>query len=224
MNADVVREDIVKHNVFIIDDHAILRDGITQLINQQDDLSVCGEAGDVSQALEGIKDCQPEIAIVDISLGESSGLHLIEDLTRRYPDLLILTLSMHDEAIYAERCLKAGAKGYIMKHEPSRRVLEALRTVLHGEIYVSEKLGKSILHNKLSGNIGYNKSSVELLSNRELEVFELMGRGLKTKEIAEQFNLSVKTINTYILHIKQKMELNNIREVITSAAQWVTKL
>jgi DNA-binding NarL/FixJ family response regulator len=213
----------MKNKVFLVDDHPVLRDGLAQLINQQEDLTMCGEAGDIQPALQGIEDTRPDIAIVDISLGQNSGIRLIEDLVARYPHLLTLTLSMHDETIYAERCLKAGAKGYIMKQEPSKKVLKALRVILGGDIYVTESLGKSFLRKLFYGTLKDNKSPIDLLSNRELEVFRLIGSGLKTKEIAEQLNLSVKTINTYILHIKQKMDLNNIREVITRAAQWIAK-
>jgi DNA-binding NarL/FixJ family response regulator len=211
-----------KYKVFIVDDHAMLREGLAQLINQDMKFQVCGAAGDVQQALHGISDCRPDVAIIDISLGDSSGLRRIEELKHTYPDLSILALSMHDESIYAERCLKAGAMGYIMKQEPSKKVLHALRTVMSKDIYVSDNFGKKYVRRSIFKQSEGSHNPVECLSNRELEVFELMGKGFKTLEIADQLNLSVKTINTYILHIKSKMDLKNIREVITRAAKWVT--
>ncbi|UCE71429.1 MAG: response regulator transcription factor [Nitrospiraceae bacterium] len=213
-----------KHKVFIVDDHALLRDGLAQLINQDINFQVCGAAGDVQEALHGISDCRPDVAVIDISLGDSSGIRLIENLKHLYPELAILTLSMHDESLYAERCLKAGAMGYIMKQEPSKKVMDALRTVMKKDIYVSKNFGRKYMRMSILEESRSSHDPAECLSNRELEVFEFMGRGFKTLEIAERLNLSVKTINTYILHIKSKMDLKNIREVITRAAQWVAEL
>lgn len=210
-----------KYNVFIVDDHPIVCQGLGQLIEQEADLHVCGDAGDIASALESIAVCSPDIAIIDITLGQNSGVRLIEDLSHLYPDILILALSMHDESIYAERCLKAGARGYIMKQEPPELVISALRKILNGEIYTSDNLRMKLINKLVSPKSDIGGSSIEMLSNRELEVFRLIGDGLKTSEIADKLSLSVKTIETYIDHIKKKMKIKDLRGVIKSAAQWL---
>jgi DNA-binding NarL/FixJ family response regulator len=210
----------LKHKVLVVDDHPIVRQGLTQLINQESDFIVCGDAGDIPQALKAINDCKPDVIIVDISLGHTSGIRLIEDLSHNYPNLSILALSMHDESIYAERCLKAGAKGYIMKQEPPEKVVSALRKILDGDIYISDKLGTKLLHKFVTKKADASGSPVELLSNRELEVFQLVGQGLKTRKIAEELNLSVKTVETYIDHIKKKMNFDDSRDLFLHAVQW----
>ena len=209
-----------KQKVLIVDDHPLVRQGIAQLINQEKDLEVCCEAGDVEQAMKKIPEYSPDIAVVDISLGQSSGIRLIEAISLKYPKLSVLTLSMHDESLYAERCLRAGAKGYIMKSEPPEKVIFALRRILDGEIYVSNKLGARLLHKLVTNDDNVYSSPVERLSNRELEVFQLIGQGLKTRTIAEQLNLSVKTIETYIDHIKKKMNFEDSRSLFLHAVQW----
>ncbi len=209
-----------KNKVLVVDDHPIVRQGLTQLINQESDFVVCGDAGDIPQALSAIEECKPDIIIVDISLGHTSGIRLIEDLSHNYPELSILALSMHDESIYAERCLKAGAKGYIMKQEPPEKVVSALRKILEGDIYISDKLGTKLLNKFVTKRADSSGSPVELLSNRELEVFQLVGQGLKTRKIAEELNLSVKTVETYIDHIKKKMSFDDSRDLFLHAVQW----
>ncbi len=209
-----------KNKVLVVDDHPIVRQGLTQLINQESDFVVCGDAGDIPQALNAIEGCKPDIIIVDISLGHTSGIRLIEDLSHNYPELSILALSMHDESIYAERCLKAGAKGYIMKQEPPEKVVSALRKILEGDIYISDKLGTKLLNKFVTKRADSSGSPVELLSNRELEVFQLVGQGLKTRKIAEELNLSVKTVETYIDHIKKKMNFDDSRDLFLHAVQW----
>ncbi len=206
--------------MFIVDDHPIVRQGLAQLINQENDLRVCGDASDIPSALQTVKECGPDLAVIDISLGQSSGLSLIEELSRQYPDLSILALSMHDEALYAERCLRAGAKGYIMKKEPPEKVILAIKNILDGEIYVSDNLGSRLLHKLVAKKSGTTSSGVDVLSNRELEVFHLIGQGIKTAKIAEQLNLSVKTIETYIDHIKKKMHFKDSRDLFLHAVQW----
>jgi DNA-binding NarL/FixJ family response regulator len=208
-----------KHKVFIVDDHPLVRQGLALIINQQTDLTVCGEAGDVSQALSSIADCKPDIAIVDLTLENSSGIRLIEELMHHKAGLSVLVFSMHDESIYAERCLKAGAKGYIMKQEPPAKVLVALRKILNGDIYVSESLGERLLHKIVGNRVEISNSPFESLSNRELEVYQLIGRGLRNREIAEELHLSVKTIETYMEHIKKKMDFKNFHEIIMHAAR-----
>jgi len=210
----------MKHKVFIVDDHPIVRQGLAQLINQENDLVVCGEASDIPSALQAILKCSPDILIVDISLGQESGIRLIEEVLIRKPELPALVLSMHDEFLYAERCLKAGAKGYVMKQEPPEKVIQAIKKVLKGGMYISEKLSAKFLHKFITKRSEEHGSPIESLSNRELEVFQLIGQGLKTRKIAEQLNLSVKTIETYIEHIKRKMDIDDSRNLILHAAQW----
>ena len=208
------------YKVLIIDDHPIVRQGLAQLINQEPDLSVCGDAGDIPQALNIIENSNPDIVIVDLSLGFTSGIRLIEDLSQNIPGLLILAFSMHDESIYAERCLKAGARGYLMKQESPEKVITALRTILNGNIHISSKLGSRLLHKFVSKSTYSSDSPVDLLSNRELEVFRLVGQGLKTKKIASELNLSAKTIETNIDHIKKKMNFDDTRSMLMHAVQW----
>jgi DNA-binding NarL/FixJ family response regulator len=212
-----------KQSIFIVDDHPIVREGLAMLINQERDLQVCGDAGDAQQALSKIAKNRPDAVIVDITLGRNSGLRLIEDLSQSYPDIPVLTLSMHDESIYAERCLMAGAKGYIMKQEPPEKMIAALRKVLGGDIYISENISAKLLQKMVSGKSAATLSPIELLSNRELEVFQLIGQGVKTRKIAEQLNLSIKTIETYIDHIKKKMNFEDSRRLLLYAVQWAMK-
>ena len=208
------------YKVLIIDDHPIVRQGLAQLINQEHDFSVCGDAGDIPQALNIIESSGPDIVIIDLSLGFTSGIRLIEDLTQNIPGLPVLAFSMHDELIYAERCLKAGARGYLMKQESPEKVITALRKILSGNIHISSKLGSRLLHKFVSRNTSHSDSPVDLLSNRELEVFRLVGQGLKTKKIASELNLSSKTIETYIGHIKKKMNFDDTRSLFMHAVQW----
>ncbi len=223
MNRCRVGSKKLKHKIFIVDDHPIMRQGLAQLINQETDFTVCGDAGDIREALKAIAKHRPDIAIVDISLGHISGIRLIEELSNYYPDLSILVLSMHDEFIYAERCLKAGARGYIMKHEPPEKVISALKKILGGEIYVSDRLSSRLLHKLVHRKSEVYTSPVESLSNRELEVFQLIGRGMKTRKIAEQLNLSIKTVETYIDHIKKKMHFDDSRNLFMHAVKWLMK-
>lgn len=213
-------ENVVqKKKVFIVDDHCVLREGLTHLINSEDDLRICGEAANVSDALQAIAGCKPEIVIVDISLGDGSGIRLIENLTYSYPGLPVMVLSMHDETTYAERCLAAGARGYIMKQESSKKLLFAIRKVLHGEIYVSDKLNVKLLHKLVKNKFEDVDYPTKLLSNRELEVYQFIGKGMKKHEIAERLNLSVKTVETYIEHIKIKLQLKDTHDVLMHAVK-----
>jgi DNA-binding NarL/FixJ family response regulator len=208
-----------KKRVFIVDDHSILREGLSHLINGEDDLAVCGESENVSDALQKITECSPDIAIVDITLEDGSGIRLIEDIKYSLPGLPVLVLSMHDEFIYAERCLKSGAKGYIMKHEPSGKFLSAIRTILNGKIYVSEHLGSLVLKKLYSSRTETPASRFNTLSNRELELYHLFGQGLKKRDIAEKLNLSIKTIENYVENIKKKMDFKDMHEIVIHAVQ-----
>ena len=210
-----------KRTVLIVDDHPIVRQGLAMLINQEQDLVVCGQAEDAHEALRVVRESEPDMVIVDISLKETSGVELIKDLQVQYPDLPILTLSMHDEAVYGERALRAGARGYIMKQEATEKVVTAIRRVLEGEIYVSDVMAAKMV-SKLVGGAGKKTGSpVERLSDRELEVFRMLGEGYNTREMAEKLYLSVKTIETYRAHIKDKLGLQDASELLRSAIQWV---
>lgn len=218
-----MRDKEHKHNVFIIDDHPIVRQGLTQLINEENDFMICGEAGDIPNALTAISNCKPDVVIMDLSPGHTSAIGFIEDLSHKYPDLSILVFSMHDEYVYAERCLKAGAKGYIMKQEAPEKVVSALRKILNGKIYLSDKSVTKLLQKIVIEKDDAYASPVDLLSNRELEIFQLLGHGLKKRKIAEEFNLSTKTIETYLDKIKKKMKFKDLHELLLNAVKFVNK-
>jgi DNA-binding NarL/FixJ family response regulator len=216
--ADAVRQ----YGVLIVDDHPIVRQGLAQLINEEPDLHVCGQAEDAVDAIQLIGKLDPALVIVDLWLKNTSGLELIKDIKVRFSSLPVLTLSMHDEAIYAERALRAGARGYIMKHEATDRVVTAIRRVLAGQIYVSEDLAANMVGKLLvTGNGDRSKLSVERLSDRELEVFRLIGMGYGTREMATGLHLSQKTIETYRAHIKEKLHLLDTNELLRTAIHWV---
>lgn len=211
-----------KRTVLIVDDHPIVRQGLAQLINQEKDLAVCGQAEDAHEAIEAIRQLNPDLIIVDISLKDTSGVELIKDLKVRYPNLPILTLSMHDEAVYGERALRAGARGYIMKQEATEKVVTAIRRVLAGEVYVSDGMAAIMVSKLVGGGAGKKAgSAVDALSDRELEVFRMIGEGFNTREMAEKLHLSVKTIETYRAHIKEKLALQDASELLRTAIQWV---
>lgn len=210
-----------KYGVLIVDDHPVVRQGLAQLIDQEKDLHVCGQAGDAFEAMKAIRDARPDMVVVDISLKEASGMDLIKDIKIQYPDLPILTLSMHDEALYAERALRAGAKGYIMKQEATERVVTAIRRVLAGDIYVSDKMAVKMVSKLTTGAAAPGASPVDALSDRELEVFRLIGEGNSTRQVADKLHLSVKTIETYRAHIKEKLGFRDGNELFRSAIEWV---
>jgi DNA-binding NarL/FixJ family response regulator len=209
-----------KKMVFVVDDHPIVRQGLTLLINQESDLTVCGEAEEMYSALSAILAVRPDILIVDISLNGPDGLELLKNIRINSPRLPVLILSMHDESIYAERALRAGANGYIMKQEATEKVLVALRRILSGEIYVSEKIANSMLQHYVRGANPSVHSSVSELTDRELEVFRLIGEGHGTRQIAEALHLSVKTVESYQAHIKEKLSLRSARELVQHAIEW----
>ncbi|MBN2736621.1 MAG: response regulator transcription factor [Spirochaetales bacterium] len=214
-------EEIEKKRLIIVDDHPIVRQGITRLINYEQELMVCGEAGSAKEAIDLIEDLMPDLVIVDISLKGRSGLELIKDIRMRFADLPVLVVSMHDESLYAERVLRAGAKGFIMKQEPPEKVLDAIRQVLAGKIFVSEKMREKMLQRYVLGNSQRNVSTVERLSDRELEVFRLIGKGKGTRQIAKELDLSIKTVETYREHIKEKLNLENSSKLLQYAIDWV---
>jgi DNA-binding NarL/FixJ family response regulator len=209
-----------KHTILLIDDHPIVRQGLSQLINQEPDLHVNAEAASAREALEALEKAIPDIAIVDVSLDDRSGIELIKDLRARDPNLPILALSMHDEALYAERALRAGAKGYIMKQEATEKVMGAIRKVLAGQIYVSERMASRLLDQFVNTKPGEEESPLGRLSDRELEIFSMIGRGLGTREIANKLYLSIKTVEAHREHIKEKLKLRSGTELMRMAVQY----
>ncbi|MDQ8184542.1 response regulator transcription factor [Pelagicoccus sp. SDUM812002] len=207
--------------VFIVDDHPLVRQGLTQIIGGQEDFEVCGEAEDSSSAMRGIEKSNPDVVIVDISLQGNNGLELIKNLKAIHEKLPILVFSMHDESIYAQRALRAGAKAYVMKKESSEKIIEAIRKILKGEIYVSPRVADQVLHQIVNGPSNSSASPVDRLTDRELEVVQLIGRGLSTREIAESLHLSVKTIESHRAHVKEKLNLRNATELVQFSVQWV---
>lgn len=207
--------------VFIVDDHPLVRQGLAQIIDSQDDLELCGEAEDSSSAMRGIETARPDVLIVDISLQGNNGLELIKNVKAIHDNLPILVFSMHDESIYAQRALRAGAKAYVMKKESSEKIVEAIKRILKGEIYVSARVADQVLHQIVNGPSNVATSPVDRLTDRELEVVQLIGRGLSTREIAESLNLSVKTIESHRAHVKEKLNLRNATELVQFSVQWV---
>ena len=205
--------------ILIVDDHPLVRTGFAQLIGDCPDLEVCAEAGDMAEALEQIDKTNPDLAIIDLSLAGGSGLDLIERIKARNKELLMLVASMHDEALYAERVLAAGARGYINKQEAQDRIIQAIRTVLSGKVYLSQSMTERMLSGMVDSD--NNKRDVESLSNRELQVFELIGQGVATSQMARQLNLSIKTIETHQAHIKKKLGLSSAHELTQRAIRWV---
>jgi DNA-binding NarL/FixJ family response regulator len=209
-----------KSCILVVDDHPIVREGLVRVIDQTGDLTVCGQAEGIPQALAVVEKFKPALVIVDISLGGQNGIELIKDIKARSPHLPVLVHSMYDESMYAERCLRAGAKGYVMKQEPPAVLLKAVRQVLRGEVYLSEAMTKQLLW-RISDGVGKGSSPAELLSDREFEVFELLGRGYRTREIAKELHLSDKTIQTHREHIKEKLSIPDAVNLVRQAVRWV---
>jgi len=209
----------MKTKVLLVDDHPLVREWLTNLINEEADFEVCGQAGDARAALELIGTLSPRIAVVDISLDGGSGLELIKDIKAQYPKVDAIVLSMHDESLYAERAMRAGAAGYIMKREATGKVLDALRAVLAGGLFFSNAVNAMLAQKLVQGGIA-KPTAVEILSDRELEVFQLLGRGYNTRQISEQMKVSFKTIQAYCARIKEKLNLANINELIFHAVRW----
>jgi len=216
-----VKENDGKTRILLVDDHAVVRFGIAQLINRQTDMAVCGEEEDASRAMGAIEALKPNLVIADISLKESSGLELMRNIKAQYPGLPILVVSAHDESIYAEIAFRAGALGYLMKDGALDRIITAIRRVLSGEIYVSDAQATRMLQQQVRGQSTVNESPVKSLSDRELEVFQLIGQWKTTREIAEELHLSVKTIEYYREQIKRKLNLKNAAELTQRATSWV---
>lgn len=207
--------------ILIVDDHPMMRQGLAQLIGNEKDLIVCCEAENAHQALDAIQNQAPDLVLADITLPDKSGLELIKDIQAMYPGLAVLVISMHDESLYAERVLRAGGRGYIMKQEGGRKLMEAIRHVLTGQIYVSEKMSAKILEIFSGRRLEASKSPVENLTDREFEVFQLIGQGKGTRQIAEKLHLSVKTVEVHRVNIKAKLKLESAPELIRFAVRWV---
>ncbi|HOG84896.1 MAG TPA: response regulator transcription factor [Deltaproteobacteria bacterium] len=212
-----------KNAVLIVEDHEIFRLGIRELINHEPDLAVCGEADDVESARTLIRKLRPDLVIIDITLKKSNGMDLIKEISAHYKSMKTLVLSMHDELLYAERSLQAGAQGYIMKQETSRSIVKAIRHILAGNIYVSQEIMDNLLERVRTGQDSLEKPPVDNLSDRELEVLGMIGQGKSTGDIAANMNLSVSTISTYRERIKEKLNLKNAAELVRYAVHWVER-
>ena len=207
-------------NVFLVDDHPLLREGLAGLINRVPEIRICGEAETAAEALEGICQTKADAAIVDLSLREGSGIELIKAIRARSPGTAVLVLSMHDERRYAERCIRAGARGYVMKAELATRVVDALRDILAGRIHISEQMRATFVERFVDGTPPLSLSPPDVLSDRELEVFELLGQGFETRRVAEMLGLNIKTIQAFCARIKEKLQLANASELLREAVLW----
>lgn len=213
-------EKAKKTRILIVDDHPMTRAGLVHLINHQAEMVVDGEAEDAAQALDLLASKRPDLMLIDITLPGKSGLELIKDVKAMRPDLPMLVLSMHDESLYADRVLRAGARGYITKHEGGDKLMGAIRHVLSGRIYVSDGMSAHILEIFSGGQTGIDRSSIPKLSDREFEVFEALGEGLSSHEIAKKLHLSAKTVDAHRANIKTKLKINTTAELISFSARW----
>jgi len=210
-----------KKNILIVDDHPLVRKGIRSLLEQEPDFVVAGEAGNRGEVLEFLRDERPDLILLDISLHGSDGIEVTKTIRCEFEDMPILVVSMHDENLYAERALRAGANGYIMKQEVAENVIKAIRQVLSGKIYVSDNMRQKVLRDITQPNADVKSTPMERLSDRELEVFRLIGEGRGTRQIAESLHLSIKTIETYRAHIKEKLSIRSAAELARAAVNWV---
>lgn len=209
-----------KSRILIVDDHPVMRKGLSQVIDDQSDMEVCGEASNIPEAMEKIQQLKPDLVIVDISLGDGNGIELIKQIRSRGEDPRMLVSSMHDESLFAERAIRAGAQGYVNKHEDTDRLIQALRDIRAGRIALSEKMTDRLL-NRVAGRHDDGGSPLDRLTDRELEVFRLIGEAMTTREIAARLELSRKTVETYRENIKAKLNLANAAELTRHAVQWV---
>jgi DNA-binding NarL/FixJ family response regulator len=213
-----------KSRVLLVDDHPIVRQGLALLIDREPDLAVCGEAEGAHSVFHAITTLRPDIVVLDISLSGPDGLDVLKEIRSKTASLPVLILSMHDESIYADRAMRAGANGYIMKQEATEKVLVAIRRILQGEVYLSDRLTNTMLQQYVRGAAPTEKSPLVNLTDRELEVFRLIGEGHGTRQIADELHLSVKTIESYQAHIKEKLALRNARELVQHAIEWTVNL
>jgi DNA-binding NarL/FixJ family response regulator len=213
--------ETTKLRILLVDDHPMVRERLAAAIHEQPDLIVCGEAEDRFTALEMIENTAPHLAIVDLTLKQSHGLELIKDIRSRFPELAILVVSMHDELLHAERVIRAGARGYITKQEATDKIMVAIRRVLGGDVYMSEKMATRIAAGAVGSRKGVNTLPVARLSDRELRVFELLGQGHNTRQIADDLHLDMRTIETYRARIKEKLDLKDANELLQHAIRWM---
>jgi DNA-binding NarL/FixJ family response regulator len=208
-------------HICLVDDHPLVREQLKTLLEREPDLAVCGEAAEGPAALDLIGKQKPDLVILDISLKRSHGLELLKGIKLRHPETQVLVLSMHDEALYAERALRAGARGYITKEEAPEQVLSAVRTVLSGEIYLSHQMANRMMQKVAGGRKNPTASPAEILTDRELQVFEMIGRGMGTREIADEMRVGIKTVESYRARIKEKLLLGDANDLLRHAIQWV---
>jgi len=207
--------------ILIVDDHPLVREGLIGLLAAQSDFVVCGEASGVAEARQLVASTKPDVAIIDLTLSDGTGIELIKDLRARCPAVKLLVLSMHDESLYAERALRAGAVGYVSKHEASRTIVQAVRTILTGKLYLSPNMTELVVQRAFVAGADLSRPAVDRLTEREREVFELIGQGLSSRQIAVKLDVSPKTIETHREHIKEKLELTTSTELTRYAVQWV---
>ena len=211
---------VAKQRIFVVDDHAMFRDGFRRLVDMEPDLIVCGDAANAAGAMQGIQETHPDLVIVDLSLEGTGGIDLIKSIKRDFEDMPVLVVSMHAESLYGDRALRAGAMGYVMKSEPATTVIEAIRKVLGGDVHVSEKMATLVVSKFVQGESGQPPSPLETLSDRELEVFRMLGQGKGTGEIAEEMKVALPTVSTFKNRIKEKLKMKNSTETILYALQW----
>jgi len=209
-----------RKRVFLVDDHPLVREWLGHLINRQTDLTLCGEAGDASEAMREIRRREPDAVVVDISLGGSSGIELVTEIKLAFPKIAVLVLSMHEDSTYVERALRAGALGYVAKRETTAKIVAAIRQVLRGQYFLSGPLALAITRKYVERPARVGLSPAERLSNRELEVFEMLGRGFETRRVAEELHISMKTVQAYCARIKEKLQLNSATELLREAILW----
>jgi len=211
-----------RRRILIVDDHPMTRRGMAQLIGQQDDLEICGEAGDAVQAMTAISGLGPELVLADVSLPDKHGLEFIKDIKALHPEVLILVVSMHEESLFAERALHAGARGYLMKNEGGEKLIEAIRAVLEGKLYLSPSLSASVLNVFAGGRRRSEDTLIGSLTDREFEVFQLVGEGLTTREIGDRLRMGGKTVETHRLHIREKLDVKTAPELMKYAIRWAS--
>lgn len=208
--------------IMIVDDHPLLRRGLKMILEAEEGFKICAEASNANDAIRIMADAKPDIVIIDISLeGNVNGIELVKAVKDRYPNTITIMLSMYDESLYAERAIRAGASGYVMKKEADMNIITAIKTVMEGELYLSDNISKSIIHKLLHGASDKNTEPENVLTDRELEIFMMIGSGLSTKEIASRLNLSLNTIETHRRHIREKMQFKDLNELVKYAVQWV---
>ncbi len=212
-----------KSRILIVDDHPLFCEGLSRVIDSHPSLKVCGQAPDAPAAMKAVAELKPDLVLVDISLEGTNGIDLIKSLKAKYDDIPILVVSMHDESLYAERALRAGAQGYLMKNQPIQTVRAAILKVLSGDVFLSEKMSTSVLAKLLLGKKDEPVSSVDQLSDRELQVFQMLGEGKSSRQIAEALDLTIPTIHSFRNRIKEKLHIQNASELVLHANQWVVQ-